>query len=217
MRFSILAVITASLGFVAANESKLCVDIQGAFTQVIDLSKTADTAIGKLTPLTVALQGGIVAKSFYGIVTAVSSDTTMLSTGVTADMCTVPSSSKREAAPLELGKRDSCVLGEPEADLVVDILTTFVEVHIALLKTVIGQSGLLSKVPLFGAPVAAALRALESAVDAFAFALISLIPSSRHDAVNAQFSRLTVQVDLAIKSYSLITINKNPAGISINL
>jgi hypothetical protein len=41
----------------------------------------------------------------------------------------------------------------------------FVEVHQALLAIVIGKAGVFAAVPLAGAPVAAALRALEGVVD----------------------------------------------------
>jgi len=208
MRFSILAVITASLGFAAANVSPLCGDIQGAFTIVTKQSSDANIFVSGLTPLTVFLQGGLVAQKFSTIINTVAEDVTMLSNGVTADMCTIPGSSKREAAPLELGKRSPpCVLGDHEGDIVVAALTDFVNVHKALLATVIGKGGLLASLPLFGSAVAEALRALESIVDEFALALIAVIPSSKHEAAQGQFDSLSIQVSLAIKKYSLITIN----------
>ncbi|KAI0333178.1 hypothetical protein GY45DRAFT_1320125 [Cubamyces sp. BRFM 1775] len=89
---------------------------------------------------------------------------------------------------------------DDDAGLIVDTLTTFVEVHQALLNTIIGKHGILESTP-FTAPIAFALRALESIVDSFAYALIGLIPT-RADAAQAQLNALSVTFTRAIDTYS---------------
>jgi hypothetical protein len=55
-----------------------------------------------------------------------------------------------------------------------------VQVHIALLSTVIGKRGLLSYTSLT-APIGAVLRTLEGVVDSLAFGIIALIPFCADD------------------------------------
>ncbi|KAM0743908.1 hypothetical protein ACQRIT_001222 [Beauveria bassiana] len=69
---------------------------------------------------------------------------------------------------------------ETNQQLICDALATFVQVHIALLSTVIGKSGLLSYTPLT-APIGAVLRTLEGVVDTLAFGIIALIPFCADD------------------------------------
>ncbi|KAM3535570.1 hypothetical protein MY4038_001255 [Beauveria bassiana] len=69
---------------------------------------------------------------------------------------------------------------ETNQQLICDALATFVQVHIALLSTVIGKSGLLSYKPLT-APIGAVLRTLEGVVDTLAFGIIALIPFCADD------------------------------------
>ncbi|KAJ2997272.1 hypothetical protein NUW54_g7147 [Trametes sanguinea] len=96
------------------------------------------------------------------------------------------------------------VLDEKGAKAVVMALTTFVEVHQALLNVVIGKHSIASRL-FFTAPVAAVLRSLEAAIDALAFALIGLIPTEK-DHANAQFDiRARVgkrALNLAINSHA---------------
>ncbi|KAJ2998554.1 hypothetical protein NUW54_g4377 [Trametes sanguinea] len=91
------------------------------------------------------------------------------------------------------------VLDEQGAKAVVVALTTFVEVHQALLNVVIGKHSIASRL-FFTAPVAAVLRSLEAAIDALAFALIGLIPTEK-DHANAQFALLAVTLDDAEDTY----------------
>ncbi|KAI0355073.1 hypothetical protein OH77DRAFT_1425135 [Trametes cingulata] len=80
---------------------------------------------------------------------------------------------------------------------VVDALTLFVEVHQDLLNTIIGKHGILTPV----APgIACALRTLESVVDAFAFAIIGLIPT-RHDEAMDQKASLDETLQNAVNVY----------------
>lgn len=55
-------------------------------------------------------------------------------------------------------------LGDADAKLVVQSLTTFVQVHQALLNVVIGKHGLLTLIPFFE-PIRQALVSLEATVD----------------------------------------------------
>ncbi|KAI1798140.1 hypothetical protein LXA43DRAFT_1088277 [Ganoderma leucocontextum] len=82
---------------------------------------------------------------------------------------------------------------------VVEILTTFVEVHQALLNVVIGKHSLAA---MFGftAPIAAALRSLEAVVDTFAFDLIALIPT-QSDPATSQVDALSITFTQAIDTY----------------
>ncbi|KAM3459114.1 hypothetical protein MY3296_000261 [Beauveria thailandica] len=81
---------------------------------------------------------------------------------------------------------------ETNQQLICDALATFVQVHIALLSTVIGKSGLLSYTPLT-APIGAVLRQLEDVVDTLAFGIIAPIPfcaddtQQRIDALDQKF------------------------------
>ncbi|PIL27611.1 hypothetical protein GSI_10763 [Ganoderma sinense ZZ0214-1] len=82
---------------------------------------------------------------------------------------------------------------------VVDVLTTFVEVHQDLLNVVIGKHSLAAMFALT-APIAAALRALEGVVDTFAFALINLIPTESSPATD-QVNALSATFTAAIGTY----------------
>ncbi|TBU28509.1 hypothetical protein BD311DRAFT_324644 [Dichomitus squalens] len=82
---------------------------------------------------------------------------------------------------------------------VVDVLTTFVEVHQQLLELIIGKHSLAAQFFLT-APIAAALRALESVVDTFAFDLIALIPTEEGPAL-AQVNALNVTFTQTVTTY----------------
>ncbi|TBU28545.1 hypothetical protein BD311DRAFT_865480 [Dichomitus squalens] len=82
---------------------------------------------------------------------------------------------------------------------VVDVLTTFVEVHQQLLELIIGKHSLAAQFALT-APIAEALRALESVVDTFAFALIDLIPTEQGPAL-AQVNALNVTFTQTVTTY----------------
>jgi hypothetical protein len=87
-------------------------------------------------------------------------------------------------------------LSDDDAQLVVQALTTFVQVHQALLQVIIGKHGLLTLVPFFE-PIRLALVNLELAIDTFAFDLIGLIPTQK-PAASAQFASLSVTLATAI-------------------
>ncbi|KAI0648385.1 hypothetical protein C8Q79DRAFT_572562 [Trametes meyenii] len=82
---------------------------------------------------------------------------------------------------------------------VVEQLRNFVAAHQALLNTLIGKHSLLAK---FGptAPLAFVLRSLESVVDTFAYAIISLIPT-RHDEGVKQINELDISLTAAVETY----------------
>jgi hypothetical protein len=91
-------------------------------------------------------------------------------------------------------------LSDDDAQLVVQALTTFVQVHQALLQVIIGKHGLLTLDPYF-LPIRVSLVNLEAAIDNFVFELIILIPTQK-PAANAQFASLSVTLTAAITTYS---------------
>lgn len=91
-------------------------------------------------------------------------------------------------------------LSDADAKLVVQSLTTFVQVHQALLNVVIEKHGLLTLMTFFE-PIRMALVSLESTVDFFAYDLIALIPTQKAAAEN-QFGSLSITVKLAQDTYS---------------
>lgn len=72
---------------------------------------------------------------------------------------------------------------EMEQNQVCNAFRGFVQVHQALLKTVIGKHGLLSLTP-FTQPIAAVLRTLEGGVDTIAFGIIDTVPTCAEGATN---------------------------------
>ncbi|TBU28508.1 hypothetical protein BD311DRAFT_806953 [Dichomitus squalens] len=82
---------------------------------------------------------------------------------------------------------------------VVDVLTTFVEVHQQLLEIIIGKHSLAAQFFLT-APIAVALEALEAVVDTFAFGVIALIPTEEGPAL-AQVTALNVTFTQTITTY----------------
>ncbi|KAF8172715.1 hypothetical protein BJ912DRAFT_1080487 [Pholiota molesta] len=97
--------------------------------------------------------------------------------------------------------------GENGADLVVDALLTVRiqhSIHQDLLSTVLGKHTIFAQFALT-APIVAVLSTLESGIDAFATALILLIPSKKHTAKEG-FASLDVSVKSTIKSYSQFCI-----------
>jgi hypothetical protein len=91
-------------------------------------------------------------------------------------------------------------LNDDDAKVVVKTLTTFVQVHQALLNVVIGKHGLLTLIPFFE-PIRLALVQLEIVVDTFAFNLINLIPTQQ-PAASGQVASLDVTIRDAVNTYS---------------
>ncbi|KAI0737927.1 hypothetical protein C8Q80DRAFT_283024 [Daedaleopsis nitida] len=148
-------------------------DVENAIQMVTTMSSTLQTSVAKLDILTFPLQGGIIASGLGNITNTVGQFTANLS-------------------------------GPPFSDndalVIVDVLTTFVRVHQLLLSTIIGKHSLASMFFLT-APIADALRAIESVVDAFAFALIDLIPTQSGPA-NAQINALSGTFTQANNAYA---------------
>ncbi|RPD59239.1 hypothetical protein L226DRAFT_614068 [Lentinus tigrinus ALCF2SS1-7] len=95
--------------------------------------------------------------------------------------------------------READAFPDDVAREIVEVLTGFVQVHQLLLNTIIGKHSLAAQFFLT-APIAAALRSLESIVDTFAFTLLALIPTEQDDA-SFQLDELTVTFKEAIKTY----------------
>ncbi|BBN10080.1 hypothetical protein Mp_5g00760 [Marchantia polymorpha subsp. ruderalis] len=100
-------------------------------------------------------------------------------------------------------------LPDADAQLVVDALTTFVQVHQALLNVVIGKHGILTMIPFFE-PIRMALVSLEAVIDRLAFDLIALIPTQKSSAI-IQFQKLDVTLKDAEDTYSFPLVSKTYA------
>lgn len=99
----------------------------------------------------------------------------------------------------------SFVYSDPDAQLIISALRTFVQVHQQLLAIVIGDKGFLAGAPYtagFFEPIRLALVALEQQVDAFAYALIGMIPTSQKTAGQTQSDLLTGSIHNATVAYS---------------
>jgi len=163
-----------------------------AFKEITTLSDNLRIECQKINLITAPLQGYKIAQGFGGIIARVTQASDMLSGK--------PSSRKRYEAVDAVQKRQAIApLTDVEAQTVVAALTTFVQVHQALLNVVIGKHGLLTLIPFFG-PIRLALVNLEATVDTFAFYLIALIPTQK-PAADMQFGSLVITVELAIRTY----------------
>ncbi|KAJ6630004.1 hypothetical protein B0H10DRAFT_2208153 [Mycena sp. CBHHK59/15] len=121
---------------------------------VTEVSKTIDITLKGLTTSTTPVQVVAISKT---IVTQFTTIVSSISTDITAMKATPPFTI------------------EADCLLVVNALNQFVQVHQALLSTVIGKHSIFAQF-LVTAPIAAVLRGLEAIIDAFAFSLINLIP-----------------------------------------
>ncbi|BFI32652.1 hypothetical protein MPTK2_4g07930 [Marchantia polymorpha subsp. ruderalis] len=104
-------------------------------------------------------------------------------------------------------------LPDADAQIVVDALTTFVQVHQALLNVVIGKHGILTMIPFFE-PIRMALVSLEAVIDRLAFDLIALIPTQKSSAT-IQFQKLDVTLKDAEDTYSFPLASKTDAQTEI--
>ena len=154
------------------------VQIVGVFSMVTTMSHDLNVTVSQINELNGVTEGNKVAPGFQTIVNGVAKAASML---------------QNDPSRTELTLAD--------AKLVVDALTTFVQVHQELLATVISKHGLLTMIP-YTEPIREALVSLESTVDSFAFALIAFIPTSAQSDYTAQFGGLKVQVEKTIKVYS---------------
>jgi hypothetical protein len=155
--------------------------IQEAFKEITGLSDTLRQETAQITIFNAPQQGFKIALGFSGIITKIAETSAKLAPGGES-----------------LGKLSP--LGDDDAKLVVQSLTTFVHVHQALLNVVIGKHGLLTMIPFFE-PIRLALVQLEVVVDTFAFYLIDLIPTQK-PAADAQIASLSVTIDDAKNVYS---------------
>ncbi|KAH8147611.1 uncharacterized protein LAJ45_08439 [Morchella importuna] len=182
MRFSTIIVGTlAAFGLVAAQATPAQQIVQ-AFKEITTLSDNLRIDTQKINLINAPLQGYKIAQGFAAIITRVGQASAMLSGGSSRK-------TRRQMAPL----------ADADAQLVVGALTTFVQVHQALLNVVIGKHGLLTLIPFFE-PIRQALVSLEATVDTFAFYLIAMIPTQK-PAADTQFGSLTVTVKFAITTY----------------
>ncbi|KAJ7882369.1 hypothetical protein B0H14DRAFT_3433473 [Mycena olivaceomarginata] len=93
---------------------------------------------------------------------------------------------------------------QADCDAIVVALDSFVEVHQALLATVIGKHAIFAQFAVT-APIAAVLRTLEAIIDSFAFAMIDLIPCGAGSVTNDK-NGLDISVENSITLYTEVCI-----------
>ncbi|PTQ27552.1 hypothetical protein MARPO_0193s0017, partial [Marchantia polymorpha] len=143
---------------------------------VTDMSEQLRVATQKINIFNAPQQGAVIASGFATIIQKVSE-------GI-----------------VRVDRVTSGPLPDADAQLVVDALTTFVQVHQALLYVVIGKHGILTMIPFFE-PIRMALVSLEAVIDRLAFDLIALIPTQKSSAT-IQFQKLDVTLKDAEDTYS---------------
>ncbi|KAJ7094781.1 hypothetical protein C8R44DRAFT_749368 [Mycena epipterygia] len=182
MKFSIATILASAI--FSSSGALAAMTLDDLHTNIIQLTAESQRILDALTPLSpssgslVITIGVNVAQGFQTIITTISTDMTAM-----------------QATPPFVG-----VICTP----IVNALVTFVEVHQALLSTVIGKHSIFAQ---FGAtaPIAAILRTLEGAIDALAFGLIDLIPCAS-DTVKMGQGMLDASVTNSINLYGQLCI-----------
>jgi hypothetical protein len=174
----VLLVSALALCQASSDPDPVTVKILEGFDNVTTQSNNLRIAVQTITIFNAGQQGFIIAEGFTTIIAKIAEGTTRVDSVSTGP------------------------LSDDDAQLVVQALTTFVQVHQALLQVIIGKHGLLTLVPFFE-PIRLALVSLEAAIDTLAFDLIALIPTQQ-PAANAQFASLSVTLTTAITTYSPI-------------
>ncbi|PIL27576.1 hypothetical protein GSI_10727 [Ganoderma sinense ZZ0214-1] len=171
-----LATVFVALVGVVCTMAQTSDQVISAIQSFITVSSNLNAQVTPLSVTTFPTMGFVIAQGFNNITSAVNT--------FNADS---------EFSPATPAYPDDAAVA------VVDVLTTFVQVHQALLNVVIGKHSLAA---MFGAtaPIAAALRALEAVVDTFAFDLIALIPTES-DPATAQVDALSVTFTNATTTY----------------
>ncbi|KAJ7315714.1 hypothetical protein DFH08DRAFT_820287 [Mycena albidolilacea] len=93
---------------------------------------------------------------------------------------------------------------QADCDAIVIALDSFVEVHQALLATVISKHAIFAQFAVT-APIAAVLRTLEVIIDSFAFAMIDLIPCGAGSVTNDK-NGLDITVENSITLYTEVCV-----------
>jgi hypothetical protein len=173
----VLLVSALALCQASSDPDPVTVKILQGFDNVTTQSTNLRIAVQTITVFNAGQQGFIIAQGFTTIIAKIAEGTTRVDSVSTGP------------------------LSDDDAQLVVQALTTFVQVHQALLQVIIGKHGLLTLFPFFRL----ALVDLEAAIDTLAFDLIDLIPTQK-PAANAQFASLSVTLTAAITTYSQPTL-----------
>ncbi|KAK4466808.1 hypothetical protein QBC42DRAFT_335305 [Cladorrhinum samala] len=97
------------------------------------------------------------------------------------------------------------ITSEADGTLVFDSFRAFVSVHQQLLNILIGKAGILTQIPLVGAPVAAVLRSVEGVVDSIAIFLINTVETRAKD-LTYEANSLGNTLDLTIQKYQGLQI-----------
>ncbi|KAM5538017.1 hypothetical protein V8D89_008214 [Ganoderma adspersum] len=168
------AVFVALLG-VVGSMAQTSDEVITAIESFINASRTLDTQITGLNAINFPTMGFIIADGFNNITGAVNIFNAEFSP---------------ETPPYP----------DDVAVVVIDLLTTFVQVVVAILNLIIGKHSLAAMFALT-APIAAALQGLKGVVVTFILALINLIPT-QEDAALALLNELCGGFTLAITTYS---------------
>ncbi|BBN08174.1 hypothetical protein MPTK1_4g09460 [Marchantia polymorpha subsp. ruderalis] len=177
--YSVTLTLAESDAALAATTEKI---VEG-FKVVTDMSNKLRIATENINVFNAAQQGIVIAQGFTTIIGKISE-------GI-----------------VRVDRVTSGPLADIDAQLVVDVLTTFVRVHQNLLNVVIGKHGLIAMVPFFE-PIRVTLVQLEIVIDRLALDLIALIPTQK-PAATRQFQLLDDTLQKAIKTYSVTLASKS--------
>ncbi|RFU78258.1 hypothetical protein TARUN_3973 [Trichoderma arundinaceum] len=186
MQFKCLAFLTAALSFAQAQAALSPIDVVEAIHNVTDISSDA-LATAKGINIQNALPSGLVGLDFT--CGKIVDDFRQIVTNVAEDIKVLGVNSSNPNFPPD-GQLSIC-----------GALSDFIKVHQDLLKTLIGQKGVLSATPLT-APIAAVLRILEAGVDKLANGVIGLIPTCAAKAGD-ELKQLDGTLDEAVKAFSV--------------
>ncbi|KAJ7196433.1 hypothetical protein GGX14DRAFT_575000 [Mycena pura] len=119
---------------------------------------------------------------------------------VVVDFATIVNALRADVPAMQATPPFDDVAAQP----IVDALDNFVQIHQALLATVIGKHSIFSQ---FGvtAPITAIPRSHEAVIDSFAFAMIDLIPTRSSDVKNDK-NQLDTSVGNTISLYEQLCI-----------
>ncbi|KAM0254391.1 hypothetical protein ACHAQJ_006860 [Trichoderma viride] len=192
MQFKPLVFLTAALSFNQVQADLTANDVVDAIHNITDLSSGALDVAKSITPTNALPSGLKIVDDFRQIVVAVVDDVKVLQ-----------------------GLSSSPQFPEADQKSICSALTDFVKVHQDLLKTLIGQKGLLSATPLTE-PIGAVLRILETGVDKLAAGAIALVPTCAAKAGD-ELKQLDGTLDEAVNAFAIKLPTALPTPIATAL
>jgi len=177
MQFKALPVITAVLSFSQAATALSAQDVVDNIVEITKLSKDTIDVAQEVSGGNLGAGLKLVG-NFKGII-----DT------VAKDVSGMPESSSGDE------------FKEKDQKSICEAFTNFVEVHQKLLNIVIGEVGVLSKIPIAGPAFAGVLRVLEDGVDKLAFGIIEMVPTCEGQA-KEDLEKLDGTIEKSIMEFS---------------